>query len=865
MSISPIWVICALDEVNFSKLEKKLVRQFNAISENEIKDFNKNVHKWWKISNLSATNSVENQVDTLGHPSDVPAFNAPIGVFDLSKATIVYYGTAKAFIRVFQIAKSLQNLHNGGKFMNGAQVVPYGLCVVTTGEDLSQELKNRMNEFCEEPKPVMSKILFQGDQNKKKGNDLGYDALLDDKDKDYPNHHIHDLSVQIISHLALARDNVSSIQRGERLLTAGVFSLVFEKESEKYRHATTISNGIFERFCVEKDDDRWRNRNDAILTTDIKQNRDWKTVYTDLISEFKGEELKDVYPQSTVISPWTLVSKYMIPLYYNKYIRSFIKILHKNVHDYCTNAYFSFGLALDNGFSKLIKAHAPEKEIKKELLSVWGEENTDGALGIKQCQLLLEETKTFYESQLLAINNMRKGDSPDRKEMFFPGPYDFPLKKLGEFREPFEKFWKKKSRIEKNKISADSYGDNLLKKLTKVLKYHPIPLSLLARSVLTALFLPFAVFILLRIMPDRIIDTHYLEKGVGIWILYGGIFFLCILWGLFKYGKLVLGKIKSLASDYIGWYLYKTQTLMFHDALNKANEYYKRCLLVCDEYAKNLESFVNAEFNPDIKQTEGYEQTMFQCGITDNFDGFDKEKKGPKIVKEGTIAPKATITYKEISRKKQAAKTINYDKESDMEQLYVDLTRSIINMDSEKAVITLLGNGLFPILPYSRDNESSEEKNSNDEVWKQLKRDVFILMQSKIHSSIELCVGNKIVNNIADIAFSVRGGRTETDIKHCNFNGPFVSPLRSNDQLYTNTYIASRFQPSVQLKTTTYASFISLVFPDHDDYGEEKWKECLLDNSFVRSSIFGTKGSTSLASILFVVSIQKIEGINLKK
>ena len=839
LSISPVWVICALENDEFSKFEKKLECQFNAISTNEMANYCADTHKWWKITNVSSANEdLSSYIDRQGHPCDVPAFDAPVGMFDLYKQMVVYYGKDDGFANLTSIAQKLYGLHASGRFMNGSQIIPYGLCVVATGHQLPNNLKEEINKLIEPQanNTAIQKIFFQGDQNKNAGNREGYDSLLDDKSPDYPRHYIHDLSVQIISHLSLAKDIFSTrTTTGDRLLTAGVYSLVFEKEAEKARHASKISKPLFKRFCTEEDDERWLNDNDAEMTTELRHNRDWKTVYKDLISGYTNEQLTDICPKSTDVSAWSLVTKYMIPLYFNKYIRSFVKLLHKNVYEYSTNSFISFELALDNGFSRLTKAHLPEKEIKKELMSVWDEQNKDGALGMKQCLRLLDTTKKFYEDQKRAISNMQNGDAPDKKHTNFPGPQDFPMRNLGKYQEFFEKYWNKNKTPEKKEISADGYGNNLLKKLSKVLKYHPIPLSLIARSILTGLFLPFAVFIVLRIIDNNILDTGFLEEGVGLWGLSGGIFVLCILWSIFKYGKLVLGKIKSLASDYIGWYLYKTQKLMFEETLNRADKYYEICLKVCNQYKSNLESFIMAEIELDGKQIEGFEQTMFQCDVANHFDNYDEKKKAAKIIREGTIIPKIEITRKEVSRRSTKSQSINYKKESEMEQLYVDLTRSIINMDSNKDLKTLLESGLFPDIP---NNEMEVENESKDVAWKPLKSKVFATMQSKIRSSVALFVGDGPIRTISGIASTLENS--------------------------SKTLINARVQPSVQ--TSSSATFASLIFPKEDDSEKECWRKGILrvnDNDIADVSILETIGSESLTGFLMLVSINSVDELKL--
>ena len=226
LRISPVWVVCALEDDEFSEFEKKLKRQFKAISTNEMERFDESTHKWWKITNVSPANeTLTDDIDQQGHPCDVPAFDAPTGLFDLYKLMVIYYGKNDEFASLFPIAQGLKKLQDAGQFMNGGQIIPYGLCVVANGSELPNDLKQNINELIkpENINTSIQKIFFQGDQNKNAGNRAGYDSLLDDKTPDYPRHHIHDLSVQIISHLSLVKDNIANrTTTGDRILTAGV-------------------------------------------------------------------------------------------------------------------------------------------------------------------------------------------------------------------------------------------------------------------------------------------------------------------------------------------------------------------------------------------------------------------------------------------------------------------------------------------------------------------------------------------------------------------------------------------------------------------------------------------------------------------
>lgn len=847
MVISPVWVICALEDAEFSKLKSKLERQFQTITCNELgNDYQ--YYTWWVITNIPTNTNkfLSDNIDDQGHPTGMSAFKAPSATFDTHKFTVIYYGNTETFLNLFNVAKELQKSNDNSEILKGAHITQYGLCVVTGGNPLPKGLKGRITKLQAEKKPAFDKLLFQGDINQNEGNRLGYDALLEEEK--------HDLSVQIISHLALVRDSVANIERESKIMIVGGYSLTYEKELEKNAHALSITQSIIEKSCKEESDERWYCDRDAIMSTDIKNTRTWKGVYNDLSSGFEDEELKDIYPESEDdISPWTLFSKYMIPLYFGKYIHSFVKILHRNVNDFSTKSYIRYNVTLENNFYKITGADLPRKEIRDELMSVWKKDNVDGALGVKQCILLLKKVKSFYEDQKTAIENMKNGKAPDKKNMNFPGPYDFPMKKLGKFRSSFEKYWSKKRPTDKKKIASDTYGSNLLEKLTKVLKYHPIPLSLIARSILAGLFLPFAIYIILRIIPDVILNTQPLEEGTGKTILFCSTFAICILWGIFKYSKLILDKIKSLACDYIGWFIYKTQKLMFEDTLDRANIYYEKCLGICAIYEQYLKDFCNAEAVFRKNAEDGFEQTMFQSDITKTFRGFKSKKSSLAledylILQDNIIESKATITKQIDLRLKEESIKIDNKNMDTMNQLYADLTRTIINFDPKKTLFTLLEKVLFPESVPSKEEEKKE-------FWKQRKEQIIQSMMAHIMSQIEFYVRDNKVSNISDIAF------TSTALlmgnpRNFNFRGPVGIIRNGVNDIYTNTLITSRLQPSVQHNVVPCPPiYISILFPVHNKFSVSYWKECFFNNLF-DTQIHPTQGSIGIASMLSAVPLE---------
>lgn len=864
MTLSPVWVICALDNNDHNKefdvFKHKLERQLKAVSYNEdVK--NKEWPTWWKITNLEiARFSLKSEIDEACHPSGLDVFRAPAGNYDLSKLTIIYYAHANNFSSLLKTAKSITALQEKNQFMPGTQLYTYGLCVMDPGEDLPTNLVAQLKKLSDPgeeqeqgTKRCIRKILFQGNHNKT-GNYLGYDTLIDEKDKDDPCHRIQELSVQIISHLALTKDQVVRMQSPYLFATAGGFSLTFEKEPQLKKNATTIADAIFVRFLTESSDQRWKCETEAEPSTEFKSRQGWNNTYR-LLSNFQEKEKPENLRPKENMSPWTFYSKFFIPLYFKKHVHSFIQKLYKNVQEYITDSFIRFSSALENNFYELTQNHKPEMAVKDELMRIWSEKNVRGAVGVKQCDALLDETTTFFEKQGKIVKKLKKGETPDSNFPNFPEPYDYPLKNLGECRPFFEKYWREGKNPD---VHKDEYGNNLLKKLTKVLKYHPIPLSLITRSVLVGLFLPFAIYIILRFIPnDPILNTPFFESSPGMWVMLGTVFLASILWGLFKYSKLVLGKIKSLAHDYIGWCIYKTQYLLYMETLNKAEAYYKECVDICTTYKQNLTNFSSTQegelLNDPIDNK--YPQTWFQTDIA------GKHEEAP-VIRDETVVPKIRVKKKNVSSYDIELTPIDCEKDKQMGELYPKVARTIINFDENLDVYKMLKQTLFPEIPKKSDD--SEEDNGEEtkdvenvkKYWAEQRKSIYEEIHQKIAEQLGLFIEQKEVKDIADVAFT--SPKTLMTREKNNFYITDRENERTGQYISVNELIAGRMRPSPITKGVEHCEMVGILSPNNPDHPDSKWEESFFEG-ITYSNMSNSVSITSMFIGIFFNDIAAIK------
>ena len=305
--------------------------------------------------------------------------------------------------------------------------------------------------------------------------------------------------------------------------------------------------------------------------------------------------------------------------------------------------------------------------------------------------------------------------------------------------------------------------------------------------------------------------------------------------------------------------------------MHKADKYYEHCLRTCDQYKKNIQSFVAASAPFEEDNSVGYEQTMFQCDITKTFklsvdnDVAKNDIDEPKVVREGSVVPKISITYRCDFRDKIEVKAIVYENEEEMDQLYVDLTRSIVNFDTNKDLYNTLKEGLFPIALDTEHAVIPEKEEERKEYWNKVKSSVGALVIERIADSIELFIGrginaNRVVSDISDIAFGNTSVTSSYQVNHYNFTGPLTKMKDVIGDIYTNILITSRLQPSVQVGTES-SSHISIVCPAFNDFGLKEWSDCFFKNMEYQTTI--TQGAIGMASILSVISFKDIEGLSL--
>lgn len=829
MVLSPVWVISSLDQDEHKFLEEKLNKQFRAISQCEFgPSFDEDSRKWWTITNIGGigrfTKTVDDPyIDKVGHPVGLPVYDdqTATAIFDLNTLTVIFYGRSDDFLKNI---KFLNLIRNPDRLLQGsqtAQVHYYGLCSVSKGTSLSSDLKKEFKKLPSSPS-LFDKILFQGDNNRGLGKQsMGFAGLIDEEDKKNPRHHIHDYAVQIISFLSLSKEKIKKTPHQGLFQTVGTFALTFESDLLINNAANELSESILKRFNNNTESEHWKNAADADGITTIQKERGWKNLYVNLKDGFevKDEDLDKLFPKPE-ISPWTLVSKLIIPRYFRKYVCSYIEILKENVHAFSTDTTFGYGQQLANNFDELVVNDLPKDEIKNHLMEIWKYDSlAEKAMGLQQSKDVLAKLRTFYENQKNAIINLKKRKAPDEKNNLFPDPKDFPFKNMGEFTKNFERFWANDG----NKVvydqdhPEDARGAGVLRKLKRILDFHPIPLSLMVRSVLTGIFLPIVIWAILTCINDQVLNTAFLEKGVGMYILFGGVFIISILCGLGKYAISVLARIKARTKEYIGWNIYKIQMFLYHQTLTKAEEYYDYCLKCCDAVENNLTQFEIAETSPLVNAPSLFEQTKFQRNV---FGKIDDEYP---VIAEGAVEAKASVQTLGSGTNLQNELInvdLSEDKEKENEELYAKLFRTILCFKRDSDLRTALEEILFA-LPA----DPSEKVG-----WNKRKQDFLEKLQTAISQQLGLYVKNNKVESVEGALFP----SSEQDCLYkCELQGVPNSPV--------SLLIQSRFAPAVHQEDAAALKFCYYLAPSYT----EKWKTTFCSDTCTVDYIAGPAYWTS--------------------
>lgn len=863
-NLSPVWIVCTLSTESHQVFEDKINRQFEAFSLNEFgNNYNSVNNRWWKVININNQN-ISSFVDNIGHPKDLPAVTDTNGTFDLTKSIVIFIGNIDSdlsFNKSFDYIEQLKTIN----FLPGVtDIFYYGICIFKNNQkkDISERIKKI--EKLQNEKISFDAILFQSDINKNTtNNSLGYDNLDGINKEENSFVGIFDHTVQTIFHIALTRSRLrqTAFTQKKVFLTGGAYNITFEPDAYKQQIANEIAIFMFDRFCNEKENKAWCNESEALNQfnkSEISSKYSWKSIFDYLTQNFKEEEnIASSYPKPP-ISPWSLFSHWLIPKYFKKYLRNLAVNIREGAHFFGYKTSDRYLEHYNKQFAELLKEdsdYAAEK-ISILLKNVWANNNElDKPGGMQHIRIVLDKINSFITEQLKFIIAIKDEKAP--KNSNFPLISDYPLKNIPkQFYSYYRDFiLNGESEAENPEEKNKQYEERKLTELVKILKFHPVPLSLFIRAVLLGIMAPLVIWVLLLIIPNFGFDTSFLEKGNGLLCLYWGIFMLFLLGALYKYWVKILRKIRNILREYLAWYLFKIQKKLFKDVLENQEKYYMTLLDECNRIKINIEGFKHEEENKkDNSKSESlqfdgflhdvfqnkcevdkrmefikpllpvpftkFDQTMFQRDILGTFDGVHK------ILRNDVIIVKIIVNKSEYEQH-------NFSDDSLLALFFNDLLK-------ENSKLLELLNEKILKYKFSIENLNEDEKDKKNErikeYWDGIRKALCKMLSDSILSRIRLMNGA----NIEDLVFS----NTLKNIKH-NFN--IINQNRDIPSL-----IKSRFYPSVMLSELNPHQETSYVIPKNALYDKDKWTSvfsnelCL--NTLYRKSIVSIFQTFSLNS-----------------
>lgn len=839
--LCPVWVISTLDKESGEAFAKKMERQLMAFSKNEFGNaFDTIRDRWWRIDNIEDVSELI--IDGEGYPADVPVYKKRDGHnVDTTCLNVVLFGVNQDFGKCISAIKALREQKANNTFMigNAARVRFYGLFSFKKGEEIDNNLvellrdnkKNKRKTNTPETRFLFDSLFLQGSCNRVEGNgtDFCYPNLIDSKTG---KRHDWDLAVQIIYHLALSHGTLTMVD-GRRLNVVGAFSLNFEPEKEKRSLAIKLTNAIVSKFSKNTNGEHWFDNEGAGLSKEFEEAHGWYSIYGQLKLGYKNLDTKDLIPQSDV-SPWRLLLRELIPYYFKKYIRGLVRHVHDNVDGFLFVTMRNYESHVNNQLEQISHEKELRKHIETELFFIWDKENMDNiTVGMQQFLSKVNNLIDFFKEQKEKINELSNAKTADGRNHVFPKLEDYPLGNFGEYQDCYAKLIRTNPNETITK-GLDVTGDGLLKKVTRTLAFHPVPLSLLVRSILAGLLLPMVLLVILRLIPDYFINTGVLEKTPGCYWLSLICFLLCVSVAIMKYGFGVIGKIRDNLKSYVACCLYKIQLSAYHYTLKKEKEYYKRAEDICAEIQANADTFIKIKTELKEDKTQGFEENMFQANIIEVYNGHN-------ILKDGTLVPKIKTVVNRHGEDYRQEEIIPTPLLSVNDELHYGIFRNTVIIEDKNGIKKHLKKCLF-------EQKCLKEQESID-VMTPLKEKFCSLLEEEIIQTIDFFVTDRKIHSLKDIVFDETGR-----------SNLMTWEQGQHEDFSMSDIIQQRSYPSAEVSMESF-NYASVVFPNDGSTNANLWRNLLYlrtDNE----DKFDTHIGNYELSILQGFSIDDLDSIN---
>ena len=488
---------------------------------------------------------------------------------------------------------------------------------------------------------------------------------------------------------------------------------------------------------------------------------------------------------------------------------------------------------LENKYSLLTGDNKLDKAIEDELCSIWDKrknEEADCAIGFQQFKSKLDEMLLFFTSQKNSIDDLKNQTAPDAKNSDFPRNEHYPL---GAFGDLYQK------RCEEYIENGDEgqTGDAILQKLTRVLQFHPVPLSLLVRSILLGVLLPMCVLTILKIIPDNILNTALVESQPGSIYLVAGCFATCVLIAFLRYLFNVIDYIRVKIRDYIAWSLYKLQQKVYMMTLDKTADYFASAIKTCNTINERIAIFdKSGEEESEDRESEDkesedkesedkesedtdyfkYHYNSFQLNVMRTYEGF-------KILKNDSI------DHRYMVRTPSGNELVIIENNTDDVHFKIFRDAFIFNNNEVQNILYRL---LFNL---------AEEIDCN----------LFdIALQDAIKKKLDVYVHSTPISNLSDILFETGENKTNGN------NNMAIHPENGYNESVAK-YLKVMSYPSGDAVVAYH--YTSYIIPQSNMYNVQSWDK-LFGLSHRLSDALGSF-TTSVLQGLAVSSLREIKDI----
>jgi len=818
--ICPVCIITAQSDIEFDIFKAKIDRQYNAFACQELDiNFDLNTHKWWTTINVKGSDKDSFGADFL-QKADLPILNSNVGLYNAKRFVFIFVGSDNYFDELIEFVVKIKEFQSNGRILGGiADVFYYGI-YFSSNTNLQ---KQKLLQF-EGSVGKFDVLVFQSDINfhpaKNSNGYLNLNTIYENKEIVLDTKKVLDGLVQLVFHTGLTINVLHQSKElvTKVLMTAGTYSLTYEPDVHKHNVATLLLYQMFPKFCVEKAQKLWSDEsiaNQYFSLIDIDSKWGWNAIFKFFVVGFETNDEAEARNKEIIkllykptISPWSLFSQWLIPVYFKNYIKSLVLNLRESAHSFMYGTIVGYNNHLDKKNKEALEGSSDLsiKAVGILLKNVWAENNAlENPVGLQHILLVLEKLKTYIDGQVVIVEGLKDGKAPSGST--FPLIEDYPLKNipkpLFDFYKDFVQNGEEKKEMDLEKDDKNSYEQTTLTKLVKLLHLHPVPLSLFTRAAILGIILPLVFLAGLLLIPDKLINTSHFESGQGAITVFVACFVLSLLIAFSKYGFGVLQKIKNRIKKYLAWIFWKTQQKLFKNTLDQQLKYYQALSAECSRIKRNItQGFIPAVDNNEPNQTPSvfenlkstlfpevepkFEQGMFQRDVLGKFDDewpiLNEDRIDVKI-----LANRTKFTLNSLGEEENKAFLF-------------------------KSLLIEPGINIVPLYQLLYDKLIANSEQGSVKVnFEEFRQEFCTMLINELKSRISL----ENSESIQELIFK----NAPHDLGH-NFN-------KNPNNIFINRLIQSRYYPSVLLKNSNPHSKLSYIIPEDPNYDETGWANVL--------------------------------------